>query len=139
MKPLVALAGAALLVIVLEGCATTPAEQTERLLIRNGFKAVPATTPAQRERLASLPPAKVSLIKRQGHHYYVYPDATRNMLYVGSKAAYQAYQMAVQDQSLAQDARLARDVRDQSVINEDQLEMSGAVPSVEEVWEGWPQ
>jgi len=25
------------------------------------------------------------------------------------------------------------------VINEDQLEMSGAVPSVEEVWEGWPQ
>jgi hypothetical protein len=87
----------------------------------------------------SLPAAKVSPVKHKGQRYYVYPDPARNVLYVGNKAQFQAYQIAVQDAYLAQDAKLVRDASAAPVQNEDALEMSGAMPSLEELWQGWPE
>jgi hypothetical protein len=139
MKHLFSLISAAALVAIVTGCATTPAQRTEKLLTQSGFKAVPATAAAQQQQINTLPPAKVSLVKRKGQTFYVYPDQARNILYVGNKAQYQAYQIAVQDQYLAQDAKLIRDANAAPVLKEDSLEMSGAATTLEEVWEGWPE
>ena len=139
MKHLLILISAAALLMIVAGCATTPAEHTEKLLAQSGFKAVPAKAASQQQQMHTLPPARISLVKRKGHIYYVYPDHARNILYVGHKAQYQAYQIAAQDQRLSQDARLLQDAGDSSVLNEDSLEMSGAVPTWEQMWEGWPE
>jgi len=127
------------LMAIAAGCATTPAQRTEKLLTQSGFKAVPATTAAQQQQINTLPPAKVSLVKHKGRIFYAYPDHARNVLYVGNKAQYQAYQIAVQDQYLSQDAKLIRDANAAPMLNEDSLEMSGAAPTLEEIWEGWPE
>jgi hypothetical protein len=139
MRHLLILISATALLAIVTGCATTPAQRTEKLLTQSGFKAVPATTAAQQQQINALPPAKVSLVKRKGQTFYVYPDRARNILYVGNKAQNQAYQIAVQDQYLAQDAKLVRDANAAPVLNEDSLEMSGAVPTLEDIWEGWPE
>jgi hypothetical protein len=139
IKYLLILISAVALVAIITGCATSPAKRTEKLLTQSGFKAVPATTAAQQQQMKSLPAAKVSLVKHKGQRYYVYPDPVRNVLYVGKKAQFQAYQIAAQDAYLAQDAKLVRDTSGAPVQNEDALEMSGAMPSLEELWEGWPE
>jgi hypothetical protein len=139
MKHLLMLTTATALLAILTGCKTTPIQRTERLLTQSGFKAVPASTAAQQQQINTLPPAKVSLVKRNGQTFYVYPDHARNVLYVGNRAQYQAYQIAVQDQYLAQDAKMVRDASASSVLSEDSLEMSGAVPTWEQMWEGWPE
>jgi hypothetical protein len=139
MKHKLALIGAVALAAVVGGCATSPVQRTEALLSQNGFKPVAASTAAQQQRMQSLPPDQISAVKRHGQTYYVYPDPARNLLYVGNKAQYQAYQTALQDQRLAQDAKLARAVQDAPVLNQDALEMSGAGPSWDEIWRGWPE
>ena len=139
MKHLLILITASALLAMVAGCATTPAQRKEKLLTQSGFKAVPASTAAQQEQINTLPPAKVSLVKRKGRTYYVYPDRARNILYVGNKAQYHAYQIAAQDQYLDQDAKLVRDASASSTLAEDSLEMSGAVPDWEQMWDGWPE
>jgi hypothetical protein len=129
---IIALAG------IVAGCATSPARRTEKLLTKSGFAAVKATTATQQQQVHALPPDKVSLVKRKGKTYYVYPDAARNLLYVGNQAQYQAYQIAVQDQALSEDAKLIRDFQAAPVLNADAAVMSGAEPSGEQIWEGWP-
>jgi hypothetical protein len=129
---------AVVLMGLLFGCATSPVQRAEKLLVQSGFKVVKATTPAQQQQMAKLPPAKVTSVTRQGQVYYVFPDPVRNQLYVGKKAQYEAYQIAVQDQYLAQDARLQQSVERAPVVNEDAAVMSGAEPGWEQIWEGWP-
>jgi hypothetical protein len=139
MKHLLMLTTATALLAIVTGCKTTPIQRTERLLTQSGFKAVPARTAAQQQQINTLPPAKVSLVKRKGQTFYVYPDHARNILYVGNKPQYQAYQVAAQDQYLAKDAKLLRDASASSALSEDSLEMSGAVPNWEQMWDGWPE
>ncbi|HAB15122.1 MAG TPA: hypothetical protein DCE44_01610 [Verrucomicrobiales bacterium] len=91
------------------GCATTNSRTTERRLAASGFKVVPATTPAQQQQLATLPAGKVSVVNRNGNAYFVYPDRSQNLLYVGTNPQYDAYQRLLLDdqarkQSLAADA-----------------------------------
>jgi hypothetical protein len=86
------LIGALALAALMTGCATSQPKPMASLLTEAGFKAVPATTPEQKDHLKSLPPGQVSLMKRKGQSYYVYPDAAQNTLYVGRDAQYQAYQ-----------------------------------------------
>jgi hypothetical protein len=139
MRYLLTLVSAAALLATLAGCATTPAERNEKLLTQSGFKAVAASTASQQQQMHTLPPAKISLVKRKGRTYYVYPDHARNILYVGNRAQYQAYQVAAQDQYLSQDAKLVRDSEASPALNQDSLEMTGAVPTWEQMWQGWPE
>jgi hypothetical protein len=139
MKQLLILLTITTLLAFVAGCATTPTQRTEKLLVQSGFKALSASTPDQQQQIKALPPAKLSPIKRKGQTYYVFPDPQRNVVYVGKKAQYQAYQIAVQDQYLAQDGKLLRDASRSSNYSEDALEMSGAVPTFEQMWEGWPE
>ena len=74
------------------GCATTSKQTTERMLAASGFKVVPVTTPDQQKQLATLPKGKISVIKRQGKVFFIYPDSSQKQLYVGLNAQYSAYQ-----------------------------------------------
>lgn len=63
----------------------------ENALIRAGFKTVPATTAAQQAHLMALSQTKISPVQRNGVRYYVFPDVTNNVLYVGRQAEYNLY------------------------------------------------
>src|SRR5262245_55311336 len=80
---------AAVVIALGAGCAST--RQTEDLLTEAGFKARPATTPAQQAQLKSLPAHKVSTVEKGGKKYYVYPDPAKNVFYVGDSAQYEEY------------------------------------------------
>lgn len=80
---------AALLLALVSGCAST--RQTEDLLSKAGFKTHPAVTAQDQAQLKSLPAHKVSAVTKDGKHYFVYPDAARNLYYVGQSAEYEQY------------------------------------------------
>jgi hypothetical protein len=87
-------AGVAALFILIAGCTT--ARQTENMLAAAGFKMVSASTPQQEADLKKLPVRKLSRVHRNGKLYFVYPDAKRNVLYVGQQAQYDQYQKLYQ-------------------------------------------
>jgi hypothetical protein len=68
-----------------------------------GFKIVPATTPELQARLKTIPAHKVTMVQRDGKAYFVYPDVTQNVLYVGQNAQYQRYQQLREQSQLAQE------------------------------------
>ena len=89
-RPLMTLAIAALAV----GCASTPPPPPsvdENALSAAGFKVVLAKTPEQQEHLRSLSPGQITGMERNGTPFFVYPDAAKNQLYVGTQNEYQAY------------------------------------------------
>src|SRR5258706_2779930 len=75
------------------GCATpAPAPSVdESLLSAAGFKIIVAKTKEQQEHLQTLPPGQIRAMQRTGTEFFVYPDAAKNQLYVGTKKEYQAY------------------------------------------------
>src|SRR5262249_7003412 len=75
------------------GCAgtTQPLPDDRSQLLAAGFKVVPATTVQQQEHLRSLPPGQVTAWQRTGKLFFVYPDASRNQLYVGTQKEYEAF------------------------------------------------
>ena len=81
---------AAVLVALAVGCAMT--KQTENLLSQAGFKSIPANTPARQARLESLPADRITMVQRHGKEYFVFPDASQNMLYVGQKTELETYE-----------------------------------------------
>ena len=101
MVALIRMIGGASLLALLVGCATTM--QTEDLLSAAGFNIVPATTPELRARLKAIPAYKVTMVQRDGKEYFVYPDVTQNVLYVGQNAQYQRYQQLRVQNQLAQE------------------------------------
>src|ERR1700693_1629101 len=68
----------------------SPKSQSRRLSA--GFKTKVATTAKQRQELKTLPAGQVSPVTQKGKTFYIYPDATRNRIYVGNEAEYQTYQ-----------------------------------------------
>ena len=87
--------------LLITGCATPkPSLHTEELLQSSRFKVVVATTPAEKAELQTLRPGKLTVVRRDGKIWYVYPDAARNQLYVGNPDQYQAYRQAYQDEQM---------------------------------------
>src|SRR3954452_23178986 len=75
------------------GCASGgPPPPDEALLSKAGFKVLAARTTEQQQHLRSLTPGKISAMERNGTPYYVYPDAAKNEIYVGTPREFQAYQ-----------------------------------------------
>jgi hypothetical protein len=66
--------------------------KSQSLLLSAGFKTKVATTAKQRQELKTLPAGQVSPVTQKGKTFYIYPDATRNRIYVGNAAQYQTYQ-----------------------------------------------
>ena len=75
------------------GCAAvaTTAPIDERQLLDAGFKVLAATTKVQEEWVHSLPPGKIRAMQRTGKKYFIYPDSSRNQVYVGGPKEYEDY------------------------------------------------
>jgi hypothetical protein len=88
-----AIVGALAIPMLCLGCAGTPAPVADESsqLLASGFKVIPATTQQQREHLQTLAPGKITAWQRTGKVYYVYPDASRNQVYVGTQKEYDAF------------------------------------------------
>ena len=63
----------------------------ENSLVAAGFKVSVPETAAQQQKLKSLPPDKVTVVQKDGKTYYVFPDAARNLAYVGGPKEYETY------------------------------------------------
>ena len=91
MKLLKALLTAGAFVTLALGCSTT--EPTENLLTAAGFKMLQVTNSQQRAHLDNLPEGRFITVHRNGTLYYTYPDAPKQVLYVGQREQYQQYLM----------------------------------------------
>jgi len=89
-----------LAILLIAGCATE-IQTKENLLTSSGFKVKPAATADQIEKLRALPPNKITCVSHQGHLFFVFPDASQNLLYVGRKAEYAAYEKLRDEKKLA--------------------------------------
>ena len=96
------------------GCANT--QHTENLLSAAGFRTVIANTPQRQEHLKTLPPARVTLVQRNGKNYYVYADPTHYQIYVGTPSQYQRYQQLRLANNLAQDQLATAEMNQQTAM-----------------------
>ena len=53
----------------------TQTQSKENLLIAAGFQVIVPKTAAQQQKLQTLQPRKVTLVRKGGQNYYVFPDA----------------------------------------------------------------
>ena len=73
------------------GAAPSPAAVDEAEMLALGFKVLVATTPVQTDWVKNLPPGRMRAMQRTGKHYFIYPDAARDRIFVGGPQEYQAY------------------------------------------------
>ncbi len=84
--------GAVAVTAIFSGCAsTTPPPPDESQLLAAGFKVVVAKTVQQKEHLQTLPPGQITEWQRTGVHFFVYPDAAKSHILVGTEKEYAAY------------------------------------------------
>ena len=104
-KVLKVLGALAVTVLVAGGAAAAKPRMDESELLDLGFKVLVATTKVQQDWVRSLPPGQIKAMQRTGKKFYIYPDASRNQIYVGGPAEYEAYrQLHPEGQQKAQDA-----------------------------------
>lgn len=72
------------------GCSST--HQKENMLSASGFKAIPANSPQRVEHLNSLPDDRLTTASINGRNYFVFPDRSENILFVGQEPQYQKFQ-----------------------------------------------
>ena len=103
---LTSIASAIAVLALLAACQTTGTGQAvvqkESLLAQSGFKVKTVTTPKQQQQVSKLPPNAVSAVKYQGKLYYVFPTATKDRIYVGKQAQFNAYKQALAGQQASQ-------------------------------------
>jgi hypothetical protein len=91
---------------LMAACQTTgtsqAAPQKESLLAQSGFKVITVTTPKQQKAVSGLAQGRVSAVKYQGKLYYVFPTATKDRIYVGKQAQFNAYKQALAGQQASQ-------------------------------------
>jgi hypothetical protein len=83
------------------GAAAAPPSVDESQLLALGFKVLVATTPAQQEWVRRLPPGQIRPMQRTGKKFFIYPDASRNQIYVGGPKEYEAYHQLHPESQLA--------------------------------------
>jgi hypothetical protein len=85
---------------LLSACQTTGTSgsvvaQKEALLAQSGFKVITVTTPQQQQAIAGLAQYRCSAVKYKGKLFYVFPTATKDKIYVGKQAQFNAYKHAL--------------------------------------------
>src|SRR5947208_17094769 len=93
---------------LMAACQTTGnsgVAQKESLLSQSGFKVITVTTPKQQQAVSGLAQGRCSAVKYNGKLYYVYPTGTKDKIYVGKQAQYNAYKQALAAQPAAQKAQ----------------------------------
>ena len=81
---------AAMLVVGSTVAAAAGVDESELQAL--GFKVLVATTPVQQEWVQRLPPGKVKAVQRNGNKYFIFPDASKQQVYVGGPSQYEAFQ-----------------------------------------------
>ena len=81
----------ALTLFVAGGAAAASPPIDESQLLDLGFKVLVATTKVQQDWVRGLPPGKIRPMQRTGKKFFIYPDASRNQIYVGGPKEYEAY------------------------------------------------
>jgi len=99
------IAGAMAALALMAACQTTgsgPAvAQKETLLAQSGFRVVTVKTPKQQQAVNGLAQNRCSAVKYNGKLYYVFPTGTKDRIYVGKQAQFNAYKKAVAAQQTA--------------------------------------
>ena len=118
------------LVVLASACAYTQrhkAQQIEPMLSAAGFKMKLADTPEKLANLQAVPQLKLKPLQRDGKVYYAYVDAEGcRCTYLGDEAAYQSYQVLLQQQQNAREDTAAASVNeDAAIVGDDSL------------WESW--
>src|SRR6058998_2864706 len=92
---------------LMAACQTTgqAGSQKESLLAQSGFKTITVTTPKQQQAVSGLAPGRCSAVTYNGKLYYVFPTATKDRIYVGKQAQFNAYKQAVAAQQASQQAQ----------------------------------
>jgi len=94
---------AAAVVVMACGCASnTSTKQKENMLSAAGFRAIAANSPQREEHLNSLPDDRLTVANLNGHSYFVFPDRSENVLFVGQEPQYQRYQRMRFENQLAE-------------------------------------
>jgi hypothetical protein len=91
-------------------CSSTT-EHTENLLTSAGFKILQVTNSQQGAHLNNLPEGKFIAVHRNGTVYYTYPDAPKQVLFVGQKEQYQEYLILRLREQMAGDQLKAVDAK----------------------------
>ena len=84
------------------GTGQSVVAQKESLLAQSGFKVITVTTPKQQQAVSGLAQGRCSAVTYKGKLYYVYPTGTKNRIYVGRQAQFNAYKRALQGQQASQ-------------------------------------
>jgi len=94
---------------LMAACQTTGTSQAtpqkEALLAQSGFKVVTVTTAKQQRAISGLAQGRCSAVKYNGKLYYVYPTATKDKIYVGRQAQFNAYKQALAAHQASQQAQ----------------------------------
>src|SRR5438128_6117917 len=77
------------------GTSQSAVAQKEALLAQSGFKVITVTAPKQQQAVNGLAPGRCSAVTYNGKLYYVFPTATKDRIYVGKQAQFNAYKQAV--------------------------------------------
>ena len=78
-------------VFVAAGAVAATPRISESELSAAGFKVLVAKTKVQEEWVRKLPPGKIRPMQRTGKKFFIYPDASRNQIYVGGPKEYEAF------------------------------------------------
>ena len=111
-------------------CETTGTSQAvvqkESLLAQSGFKVKTVTTPKQQQQVSKLPLNVVSAVKYQGKLYYVFPTATKDRIYVGKQAQYNAYKQALKAKIISQHPQPASSQQSSAFAQQQQQMLQGS-------------
>ena len=115
---------------LITGCETTGTSQAvvqkEALLAQSGFKVKTVTTPKQQQQVSKLPLNVVSAVKYQGKLYYVFPTATKDRIYVGKQAQYNAYKQALKAHIISQHPQPAASQQTSAFAQQQQQMLQGS-------------
>ena len=87
--------------LALSGCSS--GQNKETLLSAAGFRTVVPTTTKQIAKVKSLPQLRVLPINKKGQTYFIFADASRNMLLIGNQKQYTQYQQYALQYKIQQD------------------------------------
>ena len=98
------------LIACLAGCTAMRednAPHKEKNLMAAGFQPRMASTPEKQKMLATMEPYRIQERVKNGVPYYIFPDPSKNMVYVGSATEYAAYKKIRLHDKQNQQAQLA--------------------------------
>jgi len=81
----------AVMMAIAAGAAAATPRVDESQLLDLGFKVLVATTKVQQDWVKRLPPGQIRPMQRNGKKFFIYPDASKNQVYVGGPKEFEAY------------------------------------------------